>query len=171
PVTMSAPASPCRSDDGVAVTLTPSSAGATSTANTNTAAITTPTRIAMPRLYAAEGERRRNDKRECAKWAWAGSRPERIRRAVARPEAQGASAARVVPAAGGAASATPVSGDGGQAEAPERGGARGEEVERTTAPCPRAPPSRNAKAKIRSENLGASRRRGDCVQSFADDAG
>src|SRR5438552_3697717 len=94
----------------------------------------------------------------------AGCRRERIRRAVARPEAQGASAARVVPAAGGAASATPVSGDGGQAQTPERGGARGEEVERTTATCPRAPPSRNAKAKIRSENLRVSRRCGNGVQ-------
>src|SRR5437667_1840628 len=66
-------------------------------------------------------------------------RRERIRRAVARPEAQGASAARVDPAAGGAASATPVSGDGGRAEAPERGGARGEEVERTPATRHRPP--------------------------------
>jgi len=42
----------------------------------------------------------------------AGLRRERIRRAVARPEAQGASAARVVPAKQGRR-ATPVSGDGG----------------------------------------------------------
>src|SRR5437667_10387446 len=57
PVTMSAPASPCRSDDGVAVTLTPSSAGATTRKDI---AATTPRRIRMKRLYAATSQARRN---------------------------------------------------------------------------------------------------------------
>src|SRR5713101_9384449 len=65
---------------------------------------------------------------------------ERIRRAVARPEAQGASAARAVPAAGGAESAPPASGGwGGRRRRPSEVAREARRFERTRACLPPAP--------------------------------
>jgi len=89
------------------------------------------------RLASYESRALRAGEESASGGGWGGGlRRERMRRAVARPEAQGVPAARAVPAKQGG-ERPPSRGMGGQAGAPERGGARGEELERTTqSPAP-----------------------------------